>query len=222
MRLIILLGISAVAANNTFGQTAPRPAFADSSPVRIMAHVGSHPNVPWLGEILRQVKSTYSRTKLDELGDSLVARAMDPRAIPTDTFRYRAAVEGVLALMLSGFRTTVSGQPYAGAMDRLIKIHQAAPVRGIRHTALGALLSLPDRTRALAYMRDVAESNDATAYDAVEYLITDASGGSWGGVSPTSAQAQASTAILREMASRHHMADPHASRLLEGWMSAHR
>lgn len=221
MRLTVLVCFFIGASGSARGQNTPRPIFTDSSSVRIMAHVGSHPNVRWLINVLRQVGGTYPQPKIDELADSLVARALDSRAVSGDTSRYRAANDAVIALMLAGSGATASGVPYRGAFARLVKIHQTAQVVATRRRALAGLLMLPDRGQALAYLGNVAESSGPTAYTAVDYLITDANGLSWSGGRPTPAQAQASTAALHELVMRHRVSDPRASHLLEGWSVAH-
>lgn len=221
MRLVLLLCAFAAPASSVLGQHRPRPVFADSSAERVMAHVGYHANVPWFIDMLRQASGPYSQARLGELADSLVARAIDPQAIRTDAIRYRIADDGVSTLVSSGSREEGRGQPYSGALDRLIKIHKQAADVGIRRKVLAGLLGLPDRTRALAYIETVAESTDPTAAAAVNYLISDANGESWSGVRPTPEQAQASTAALHDLASRHRVSNSQASYLLRGWIAMH-
>jgi hypothetical protein len=220
-RLAILPGILGSAASSLLAQNTPRPAFADSSAARIMVHVGTQPEAPWFRDILRQKSASYPQAKLDELADSLVSRANDPRAIQTDTSRYRAAGAGVGVLVLAGSRAALGGKPYAGAAARLIQIHRAAPDLSIRREALGGLLSGTDRAQALQYLRDDAESNDETASSAVEFLIIDANGDGIGGIPPTAAQSQASATVLRELASRGRVTKSTAVYLLKSWIAAH-
>lgn len=129
-------------------------------------------------------------------------------------------LEATGALTMSGSGGPLGGQPYAGAIDRLIAIHRKAVAPDIRQRALAGMLSVSSaRARALDYLRDVAESGDSTAYDAVEFLITDAGGGSWGGVRPTTVQQQESVATLKELVARRRVTTRMAAHLLDGWFA---
>jgi hypothetical protein len=206
------------------GQIRARPAIADSSPARIMARVGPNTDAIWLRDILRQSGAEYSRAKLDELADSLLARAVDPRAdVPRSEARTHA-LGAVNALAAAGSGGGLSGRPYAGALDRLFAVHQRASARAIRSHALAGMLNVSsDRSRAIDYLRRVAESDDATAYDAVEVLIADANGSGWGGVKPTPSQQQATISALRALAAGHRVTDQAGTRtLLENWVENHR
>jgi len=114
---------------------------------------------------------------------------------------------------------SLRGRPYAGALDRLITVHRRASTRAIRSHALDGMLDVSsDRSRAIDYLRRVAESEDITAYDAVEVLIADANASGWGGVKTTPSQ-QLQTVFctkgLGSKASRHRPSDTHAARDLD-------
>jgi hypothetical protein len=145
-----------------------------------MASVGSRADAVWLQDILRQVRAEYPQAKLDEIADSLVARALDPASVQEGSDAYSRASNALIALIQAGRASGVpsGGRPYVGALDRMITLHQRAPSRNIRSKALGGMLAVPSHSRAVSYLRQVAESSDSTAYDAIEFLITDANGGS--------------------------------------------
>jgi hypothetical protein len=210
-----------VIASPAFGQVRVRPPVADSSTAQIMAHVRDHPDAAWLRDVLRQTSGRDAPTKLDEIADSLVVRAIDARQALRGAPAHAIASAAVGALVSAGLPTATGGHPYAGAFDRLVRVHQHASAGDVRLRALGGLLSVASpRTRAIAYLRAVAESNDPTAANAMEFLITDARGGSWGGVSPTPGQQRESMAALKGMAAANRVTDARASDLLGGWLAA--
>jgi hypothetical protein len=84
------------------------------------------------------------------------------------------------------------------------------------------MLNVSDRSRAVDFLQRVAESEDATAYDAVEVLVADANGSGWGGVKPTPSQQQATISALKALATRHRVTDQAARTLLENWVANHR
>ena len=57
-------------------------------------------------------------------------------------------------------------------------------------------------SRSIEYLRRVAESEDATAYDAVEVLIADANGQGWGGMKPRPSEQQQTVSALKALAAR--------------------
>ena len=210
-------------ASPASGQARTRPAIADSSAPRIIAHVGIEANAVWLRNILRQADAVYPQAKLDQIADSLVARSIDPRGTEPKTELHMRAVNAVNALAMAGASASLGGRPYAGALDRLITVHRQARPRDIRARALGGLLVISaDRPRAVDYLRRVAASSDPTAYDAVEFLITDANGGSSAGVQPTAAQQQGSVTALKGLAAGHHVTNQPAANLLELWIQRYK
>jgi hypothetical protein len=217
-----IAAIAALIAFPVFGQAAPRSRTADTSVTGIMARSSTHPNAASLQSVLRQTDATYSRAKLDQIADSLVSKAIDRRTSVAVSDQYRIALEAVGALSRAGSRTTLEGQPYEGALDRLITIHQRGEADRVRARALAGMLGLAgSRTRSLDYLRSVAESTDPSAYDAVECLITDANGGSWVGIEPTTAQRQESISALNQLAASKRVTNLHAATLLDGWSQNH-
>lgn len=209
---------SVVSARDAQAQGRVRPAVADSAASKIMARVGNQTGALWLRDILRQAGAQYPQAKLDEIADSLVSRAVDPAGVQRQGEAYMRAVNAVNALVLAGASAPLSGSPYAGALDRAITIHKRAPSQTVRARALAGMLASPAHSRAVAYLRQVAESTDATAYDAVELLITDANGGSWVGTSPATSERQESAAALKSLASVGRISDEKAAKLLERWL----
>jgi len=198
------------------------PAVADSSPARIMAHVGNNAGAVWLLDILRQSEAQHPQAKLDEIADSLVARAIDPAAAqPTTSEAYRHAVDAINALMLAGISAPWNGRPYSGAFDRLVKVHRQAAAQGVRIRALAGML-VASHARGVDYLRQTAESSDSTAYDAAELLIVDANGGSSVAVTPTAAERQQSVSALKALASGGRVKDPRVATMLDVWIQRYR
>jgi hypothetical protein len=187
-----------------------------------MARVGSQAAPIWLRDVLRQDGAEYPNAKLDEIADSLLARAIDPASVQQRGEAHTRAVNALNLLAQAGGRASSKGRPYVGALDRMMAVHRRAPSRQIRARALGAMLVIPARSRAVDYLRDVAESTDSTAYDAVEFLITDANGGSWTAISPTVAEQQQSISALKALASGGRVTDDAAAKLLELWIQRYR
>lgn len=222
MRLSPVIAFLVAFASPATGQVRARQAIADSSPARIMARVGTNAAVPWLRNILRQSDTTYSRTKLDEIGDSLVARGVDARSAEARSNADHSAIEAVIALTNAGRSSTGPGHPYAGALDRLIAIHRQSPASSVRAHALEGMLAVSDRSRALQYLQAVAESKDETAYDAVEAMVADANGSGWAGEKPSPSEQQATIAALNALHTRHRVTDRATWTLLDSWVENHR
>jgi hypothetical protein len=199
-------------------QTTSLPPVADSSAARIMTRVGTQAEAPWLRDILRQSRRAHPKVKLDEIADSLVARATTPRGGEVRSEEYRLGVSAINALIQAGNGGPAEGQPYAGAFDRLITVHRTATSSNIRVRALVGLLSTSSHARAVAYLRSVAESSDSTAYNAIDFLITDANGGG-ATRTPTASERQESIATLKALASRGRVTDGRAAKLLGQWSS---
>src|SRR5687767_10364336 len=133
-RAALFLIISAPAS----AQVGTRLAVADSSAAQIMARVGNQTDAIWLQDILRQSKAEYPRAKLDEIGDSLVARAIDPTSVQQQSAAHTRAAEALMTLWRAGRArdASSSGRPYAGAFDRMVTVHRQAPSHYIRAKAL--------------------------------------------------------------------------------------
>ena len=217
-----LVGLTALViatAHTSEAQAVHRPAVADSSARQIMAHVGRASGAVWLRDVLRQADGNIPSAKLDEIADSLAARAIAGRDGRVDSASFQLGTESTSSIALAGMPTTARGTPYPGALERLIRIHQHARSNSIRIQALAVMPSMPDRTRAIGYLADLAASRDATAVDAVQLLITDANGDSWGGIRPSLAGREQSAQALRNLSS-HPIASWRVRQLLEGWIAA--
>ncbi len=199
------------------GQVERRPSVADSSPARIMAHVGARANVPLIRNVLRQADRQYDQAKVNAIADSLAAgrSTTDPKAAAR-------GVDATGAIALAGSRAQLAGRPLDGAIDRLVAIHQQSTNKAVRQRALAGMLDVPDRAPALAYLARVAVADDSTAYDAVEFLVADASGRSWGSAQPTEDQRQQTVAVLLRLATESQPRKSEAARALEAWYAAYR
>lgn len=186
-----------------------------------MAHVGTRAGPLWLQDMLRQADAQYPTAKLDEIADSLVLRAVDPASARRGSEAHRSAINAINALVLAGSVAPLPGRPYAGTFDRMITVHRLAASRDVRARALGGMLGTPSRSRALDYLRRVAESSDSTTYYAVEFLIIDAGGGSLAGL-PVTAERPESIAVLKALSAGGRVTDQRALRLLEGWVGHYR
>jgi hypothetical protein len=87
-------------------------------------------------------------------------------------------------LLNAGATRGRSGHPYPGAFERLVTVHRRARAFYVRRTAVISML-VTSHSRAVDYLRRVAESSDSTAVDAVELLKMDADGGSMAAITPT-------------------------------------
>src|ERR1051326_9078109 len=133
---------------------------ADSSAVVIMAHLNSRTETSWFVHIIRQTRQPIPVAKLDELADSLAARAIANR--PSDMAVGMLTPTDLIAY--AGERGRAKGTPYSDALDRLIRIHQQATDYGVRTSALADMLGVVGRERALAYLKTVAVSTDSTSW----------------------------------------------------------
>lgn len=186
---------------------------ADSSSAVIMAHLNSRTETSWFVHIMRQSRRPIAASKLNELADSLAARAIVNR--PSDMGVGMLTPTGFIAL--AGDRGLPKGTPYTGALDRLIRIYQKATDYGVRTTALAAMLGVVGRERALDYLKTVATSNDSTSWYAINVLTIDASGGRLYGPSPSPSESNQSDAILRSLYRSGQVRNPEAKRFLTEW-----
>jgi hypothetical protein len=213
----IVVAVSVVAASAE-AQVGKGSAAIDSTVPGIMKRAGRQASAIWLRDILRQVDSRHRDSKLDELADSLAGRAIKSLDPPTAESK-TAAISALNTLILAGSNSPLRGTPYMGAYTRVVRVLEEAPSRDIRARALGGLLAVGSHTNALSRLKQVAESNDPLAYDAINFLITDASGGSWLGISPSATHQQESVVALRTLAARSRVSDPKAARLLTAWVA---
>ena len=202
-----------VCAPAALAQARASPAIADSTPAKIMARVGKKPGAVWLRDILRQANAQFPSAKLDQIADSLALRAIVPAGVQPRSEVYANAVDALNALVLAGSSAPLGGRPYAGAFDRMVTVHRQAQSQNIRARALSGMVAT-SHSRAVAYLREVAESTDATAYDAVEALVNDANGGSRVGIEPSATERQESASALNAMASSGRVKDQRAVSLL--------
>jgi len=183
-----------------------------------MAHVGSRTDAVWLQDVLRQADTPGPQAKLDEIADSLTARATDPASAQPSSEANARAIYAVLSLLTAGASRGINGRPYTGAFDRLVKVHRQASSTDVRRRALAGMV-VTSHARAVAYLRGVAESSDTSAVDAVDLLILDANGGSLAAITPTAAERQASVAALKALASGGRVRDRSAATTLEFWIN---
>jgi len=212
--LLVLLPAGQIGA-----QAAQRDSsLADSSALSIMAHVTPRGDPSRFLDIMRQAHRTVPQPKLDALADSLVARAIaDSHSQSSVEVKGSLVVLPSDLLAMAGNRGTRKGTPYRGAIERLIRIHQQATDDAVRTAALSAMPGVVGRERGLAYLKTVATSNDPTSWYAINILTIDASGGSWSGPRPTSAESEQSDAILRALYSSGQVRNARAKRFLDQW-----
>lgn len=208
----------ALGAANANAQVGKGAAPVDSTVPGIMKRAGRQASATWLRDMLRQADSRLPGSKLDELADSLAERAIRPLD-PPNAEGGAAAISALNLLIMSGSNAELKGTPYAGAFTRLVRVLETSSSRDMRARALGGLLAVGSHTNALSRLKQVAESNDPLAYDAINFLITDASGGSWLGISPSATHQQESVVALRTLAARSRVSDPKAARLLTAWVA---
>ena len=111
-----------VSAPDASAQIRTSPAIADSSAVQIMARLGSRTDAVWLRDVLRQSDAQYPQAKLDEIADSLIARAIDPASAQRSSEANTRAIYAVLGLLTAGASRGINGRPYTGAFDRLVRV----------------------------------------------------------------------------------------------------
>jgi hypothetical protein len=161
-----------------------------------------------VARLLRQERKAQTPAKLDAIADTLATIAIQD---PDQDSRMAALSE----LKVSAAPTSKAGGiPYPGAFDRLIRVHREAHDIVTRRVALSGILEVGDRERALGYLRQLATSDDETAWGAIEELAKDVihSGGA------------DSKALLKELYEKKLVRDPSAERSLlffataQGWV----
>lgn len=161
--LAAIAGFSGIASSQQGGAGA-RPAFADSTPKRIMALArhGAYPDQVVL-EVLRQRNQAYPAAKRLELMDSVVALVSGMRG---------AADAALTAIAIAGYDDDqLGGVPDLGVLGRLQEIHRTATSVANRVNALSEMPNQVQPIRALPYLRAVAVSpTDPTAQAAIEAI----------------------------------------------------
>lgn len=123
--------------------------------------------------VLTQARRQQQQSAMHEIADSLVAIAATFPGTDIRATRTRGAALSTLLLAgqgQSGVVGITSGTPYSGAVDRLMRIAETSNDVGIRGTALWALTQVPDRTRLVPYLRNIATSQNPAAHRAIDLL----------------------------------------------------
>lgn len=183
---------------------SPALVLADSSPARILA--GPHVPVGVAVDVLRQVHRPYANAKRAELADALVARAIsDP--ISGD--------EAVRAIATGGSTDpAMPGTPDAGAFDRLVQIDRASHSGVVRRAVAQGLVGIGP-SRALPYLRDVAESSDDDAADYALHVIGRIASSKAARI--TSSDRAAAQTILKDLSENDLVKAPDAAQTLCEW-----
>jgi len=186
---ILILGLVSVdatmlAQNRPPAGQAARPlVLDDSSVLAIMARQrGRGSSGPEISGILRQRKQSHSKARLDSLADSVTNRIISNTSIQGEELQLARSLladltaAGQTSLTKAGGRSSElgpsEGRAYPGVLDRLITIHKKSPVDDIRTMALQFMLLLPEKEKALSYLREVAVAKgDHTSFWAVGELL---------------------------------------------------
>lgn len=134
---------------------------------------------------LRQEGLRHSTRELDEVADSLVAIAVSyRRGDPLASLG--AAQQALGALARSALPGAISELtqkraerglpppiPYPHAFEKLVEVFRRGQSVGTRGGALWQLTQLGDTARAVAFLTDVAKTNDPLAPAAIRYLSMD-------------------------------------------------
>jgi hypothetical protein len=170
--LVLALATTAHAQNRgsaaTVQDVSPKLVLADSDISVIMQREQVRGiSASDVSPILRQRGRAHSRARQDSLADSLTARILASTESTGPV--HERAQELLSALAVAGKREG-DGTVYPGALDRLIRIHKESRDQSIRPRVLWVLIDMDDRERAMAYLRQVATSSDASAHWAVGAL----------------------------------------------------
>jgi hypothetical protein len=216
MKTVLLLLILAASTANA---QVPATRLGDSSTPDLMRRIGPRGDVSVLLYPLRGVGTTWSRSKADEVADSLTNRVIGKRAAPNiDPTAYKSAIQALNVLVFAGSVGTARGTPYSGTFDRLVRVYEKSSVPYFRDRALAAMPRTTDRVRALNFLRAVAVSSDPMAYSAVGALINDTRSNSASGV--TAADRDQSRAILIDLAKNHRVVDRKTAQDLQLWIGS--
>jgi hypothetical protein len=161
----IALAIAVFLPTATLCAQVPHRQLEDSSVKSILQMT---PHVGELTAVLRQQRGSQSRAKLDELGDSLAARAVQR----SDVANVQSAEAEVL--YRSGLPSTApaEGVPYEGAVDRLVRIHRdvSRTPSAIRAGLPIMMTAMVGFDRVIPYLFSIATSTDSTAPAAMDAL----------------------------------------------------
>lgn len=161
-RLAALASCVAAAALSSQTVRSEPTAAVVASLLRTQAHAGAALSV------LRQAHGAVPKQSLDEIADSLVAIAatfpgMDLRGVQTRN-------AALTTLLLAGRGGVDDAVPYAGAVERLMRIAQTAQDAGIQASALRGLTQLQETRPLLSFLERVAQSDNVVAWVAVTML----------------------------------------------------
>ena len=157
--------------------------------------------------VLTQAYAQQPREKMDEIADTLLSIAV---GLPGDDFEaHRTRTSAARALMAAASidTTPVSGPgrrrriPYAGGVDRLIKLVESSPDVGAQASALNELRDIMDRSDYLAFVRQVAMSQSPAVLPAIRILYEQTG--------------PEGLAILRELYEKGRITLPHIDEVLE-------
>jgi hypothetical protein len=183
---------------------------ADSSVAQIVAQIRNPSRSElmgptWVVRILVQDGRAQPQAKLDAIADALVEIVISgtPQSNTARSLLVLAARSGPT--------------PYAGALQRFIRIHREARDFATRTGALRDMTSAPNYASALAYLREVAVSTDSTASFAIDALINAVKPDSYW-LNPPAAR-QAAQDILRELYMRDLVREHYAIRAIHSYAS---
>lgn len=123
--------------------------------------------------VLTQAYGPKSSQAMDEIADTLTAIAGEYPGKDEHSASIRRAALSTLLLAGLGHTGIVGrdrASPYPGAAKRLMLLTETADDVGIRGASIDGLLQLPDRATTLAFLRQVATSNNKVAWFAVSCL----------------------------------------------------
>jgi hypothetical protein len=173
-RATIAVVVTLLATTDLRSQTVSR----DPGAAEVAASLRGHGHASGALWVLTQAFRPQPRQKMDEIADSLVAIAVSFPGMDLRSVQTRGAAQSTLLLAGKGEGGTMgtrSAVPYVGAADRLMLMAGTAQDVGIRGAALQSLTELPDKTRLLPFLRQVATSQNRVAWVAVS-LLTDETG----------------------------------------------
>jgi hypothetical protein len=173
-RMAIALLLALVATHLTTTGLQAQIVSREPNAAEVAALLRGHEHPGQALAVLTQIRGPQPQQKMDEIADSLVSIAS---AFPGNDARgSRTRDAALVTLVLAGIGAREGAEravPYAGAADRLRRIAATANDVGIRGGALRGLTKLPDKTRLLPFLRDVATSQNIAAWVAVDILTSD-------------------------------------------------
>jgi hypothetical protein len=211
---ISTMAVLALAVGCSVGHGQPREVLRPEEAVQRFRATGNNSGVV---AFLTQEGRYRQPRDLAAVVDSLVAIATGYSPLDPGTSR-QLARSAVVALAVAGNSEHVSersravreGPPpvvYTGAFDALVTVFERSSDRAFRGTVLGAMTSLADRGRVLAYLGDAAKAKDSTARSAVHYLSID--------------MGSAGLELLRRLYQSNAVVEADARRQLEALARAH-